>query len=93
MIDVIVYKPSPYGLVFINHKLLVLRPQFNIYYIKHERVYESYIISYSAIINESADNSGQTSPLYWRSQLKGTMNQLEKRLTREIISVLVEWTI
>ena len=36
MVDVIVYKPSPYGLVFI------------IYHIKHERVY----VSYRYIISE-----------------------------------------
>ena len=38
MIDVIVYKPSPYGLVFIHDKPL----GFIIYHIKHERVYVSY---------------------------------------------------
>ena len=38
MFDVIVYKPSPYGLVFIQDKTL----GFIIYHIKHERVYVSY---------------------------------------------------
>ena len=38
MINVIVYKPSPYGLVFIYDKTL----GFIIYHIKHERVYVSY---------------------------------------------------
>ena len=38
MVDVIVYKPSPYGLVFIHDKPL----GFIIYHIKHERVYVSY---------------------------------------------------
>ena len=38
MIDVIVYKPSPYGLVFIHDKPL----EFIIYHIKHERIYVSY---------------------------------------------------
>ena len=38
MIDVIVYKPSPYGLVLIHDKPL----GFIIYRIKHERVYMSY---------------------------------------------------
>ena len=38
MIDVIVYKPSPYGLVFIHDKSL----GFIIYHIKHERAYVSY---------------------------------------------------
>ena len=38
MVDVIVYKPSPYGLVFIHDTPL----GFNIYHIKHERVYVSY---------------------------------------------------
>ena len=39
MIDVILYKPSPYGLVFIHDKSL----GFIIYNIKHERAYVSYI--------------------------------------------------
>ena len=38
MIDVIVYKPSPYGLVFIHDNPL----WFIIYHIKNERVYVSY---------------------------------------------------
>ena len=42
MVDVIVYKPSPYGLVFIHNKPL----GFIIYHIKHERVYVSYNTSY-----------------------------------------------
>ena len=37
MIDVIVYKPSPYGLVFIHDKLLGLRPRVY-YHIKHKFV-------------------------------------------------------
>ena len=37
MVDVIVYKPSPYGLVFIHEKPL----GFIIYHIKHEQVYVS----------------------------------------------------
>ena len=41
MIDVIVCKPSPYGLVFIHDKLI----GFIIYHIKHERVYVSYMLS------------------------------------------------
>ena len=39
MIDVILYKPSPYGLVFIHDKSLGL---FIIYHVKHEQVYVSY---------------------------------------------------
>ena len=39
MIDVIVNKPSPYGLVFIHDKSL----GFIIYHIKHERAYVSYM--------------------------------------------------
>ena len=39
MADVIVYKSSPYGLVFIHDKPL----GFIIYHIKHERVY---VLSY-----------------------------------------------
>ena len=44
MIDVIVFNPSPYALVFIHDKPLGLRPQleFIMYHIKHERVYVSY---------------------------------------------------
>ena len=42
MIDVIVYKLSPYELVFIHDKPLGVRPVFIIYHIKHERVYVSY---------------------------------------------------
>ena len=38
MVDVIVYKPSPYGFVFIHDKTLGLI----IYHIKNERVYVSY---------------------------------------------------
>ena len=38
MIDVIVYKPSPYGLMFIHDNTL----GFIIYHIKQERVYVSY---------------------------------------------------
>ena len=38
MIDVILYKPSPYGLVFVHDKSL----GFIIYHIKHERVYVYY---------------------------------------------------
>ena len=34
MVDVIVYKPSPYGLVFIHDKPLRLRPQ--VYHISHQ---------------------------------------------------------
>ena len=45
MIDVIVYKPSPYGLVFIDDKSL----GFIIYHIKHERAYVSYIVSLIAL--------------------------------------------
>ena len=41
MVDVIVYKPSPNGLVFIHDKPL----GFMIYHIKHERVCVSYIKS------------------------------------------------
>ena len=45
MIDVIVYKPSPYGIVFIH---IMIEPSgyalgFIIYHIKHERVNVSYI--------------------------------------------------
>ena len=43
MIDVILYKPSPYGLVFVHDKSLGII----IYHIKHERVYVSYITSLS----------------------------------------------
>ena len=39
MIDVILYKPSPYWLVFIHDKSL----GFITYHIKHERAYVSYI--------------------------------------------------
>ena len=40
MVDVLVYKPSLYGLVFIHDKLLGLYALgFIIYHIKHERVY------------------------------------------------------
>ena len=42
MVDVIVYKPSPYGLVFIHDKSLGLHLGLIIYNIKHERVYVSY---------------------------------------------------
>ena len=38
MIDVILYKPSTYGLVFIHDKPL----GFIIFHIKHERAYVSY---------------------------------------------------
>ena len=38
MIEVIVYKPSPYGLVFIHDKPL----GFIIYHTQHARVYVSY---------------------------------------------------
>ena len=38
MVDVIVYKPSPYALVFTHDKPI----GFIIYHIKHERVYVSY---------------------------------------------------
>ena len=34
MVDVIVYKPSPYGLVFIHDKSLGLRPQ--VYHLSHQ---------------------------------------------------------
>ena len=44
MVDMIVYKPSPYGLVIIHDKPLELRLGFIIYHIKHERVYVFYII-------------------------------------------------
>ena len=43
MIDGIVYKPSPYGLVFIHDKSL----GFIMYHIKHERAYVSYIIHFN----------------------------------------------
>ena len=43
MVDVIVYKPSPYGLVFIHDKPL----GFIIYHIKHGRVYVSYNMAWS----------------------------------------------
>ena len=43
MVDVIVYKPSPYGLVFIHDKPLGLRLGFIIYHVKHERVFVSCI--------------------------------------------------
>ena len=50
MIDVIVYKPSPYGLVFIHDKPL----GFIIYHIKHERVYVSYTIYNLAVQAETS---------------------------------------
>ena len=41
MIDVIVYKPSPYGLAFIRYdKILGF---IILYHMKHDRVYVSYI--------------------------------------------------
>ena len=43
MIDVIVYKPSPYRLVFIHDNSSGYALVFIIYNIKHERVYVSYI--------------------------------------------------
>ena len=46
MIDVIVYKPSPYGLVLIYDKPL----GFIIYHIKHERVDVSYNTRFARII-------------------------------------------
>ena len=54
MVDVIVYKPSPYGLVFIYMiNPLSYALGFIIYHTKHERVYVSYIlytyISYTKI--------------------------------------------
>ena len=45
MIDVMVYKPSPYGLVFIHDKSIAPSGYalgFIIYHIKHERAYVSY---------------------------------------------------
>ena len=49
MVDVIVYKPLPYGLVFIHDKPLGLRPR--VYHpsdhTKHERVYVSYNINHT----------------------------------------------
>ena len=42
MVDVIVYKPSPYGLVFKYDNPLGYALGFIIYHIKHGRVYVSY---------------------------------------------------
>ena len=43
MVDVIVYKPPPYGIVLIHDKPLGLRPRvYIIYHIKYARVYVSY---------------------------------------------------
>ena len=56
MVDVIVYKPSPYGLVFIY----MINPLgyalgFIIYHTKHERVYVSYIYRVSSRGREGLD--------------------------------------
>ena len=50
MIDVIVYKPSPHGLVSIHDKPL----GFIIYHIKHEWAYVSYIDFEKQSIHNSA---------------------------------------
>ena len=55
MIDVIVYKPSPYGLVFINNKLF----WFIIYHIKQKQVYVSYIFPYLKSLNPVPLSAGQ----------------------------------
>ena len=55
MTDVIVYKPSPYELVFIHDKLLGLRLGFIIYRIKHERVYVSNIWYVVISLNKNYD--------------------------------------
>ena len=53
MVDVIVYKRSPYGLVFIHDKSL----GFIIYHTKHERVYVSYNILLCGVYIETINDT------------------------------------
>ena len=54
MVDVIVYKFSPYGLVFIHDNSLGYALGFIIYHIKHERVFVSYIWLIGELLRSSA---------------------------------------